>query len=950
MLAAREMCRYIYLRTGTLLPVMKSNSPPKDRDSIVVGRKGRAGWGRAGSELRAQEYMLRTTTEGSRKRVLVIGGDDTGTLYGAYRLAEHLGARFYLHGDVVPDARIRFELPEVNEVGKPLFQTRGVNPWGSHPFGFDQWSADDYKAIFAQLAKMRMNFLGIHCYPEGLPYAEPTVWLGLREDVDENGRVRASYPANYYNTLWQGIWGPILPKKTGDYSFGGALLFERDDWGPDVMLDQCPVPKTPEGCNEVFNRVGAQFRDAFQFARLLGVKTCLGTEAPLTLPKALQERLKALGKDPSSPATIRNIYEGIFRRIMAAHPLDFYWIWTPESWTWNGNSERDMGATVADIRLALEALENVHAPFRLATSGWVLGPQDDRAALDAALPKSVPVSALSRAIGKEPIDPAFGRVRGRERWAIPWLEGDGDQGLAAVQLWAGRTRQDAADALALGCSGLLGLHWRTDILAPNAAVLAAAAWDQEHWNPDVAKPAAGLDAEGPVGGRPSRVSAVSVAGAADPEPYLTMRYGLQGYLFKVPPGKYSITLSFAEPQFEAAGKRMFSVKLQGRIVLAHLDVFARAGRLTAFDSTHDIQAPDGRVRIDFVEGKSTPCISAIVIRGEGLLRKVNCGGPAYLDYAADEYDCWMRTLPIGDFYADWAKTCFGPEAAPEIARIFERVDSRVPFSVGSGCPSGQLSSDSRPWEAAARPFSFVEELAFLRRRVTGAGNLGRFDYWLNTFRYHRSLAHVRCALGRFEQAMKQVEAEPAPAKRKALAGEVALPAYQEVLQQIAETYNLLLATVNTNGGLATVVNLENHQRFWPEVVTKPAERLEKVLVCTLLPDAQPWKEYRGTPRIIVPTLRTNLEAGRPLTLKPILLDNAPPREAALYWRRMGHGRYSQVPLRHVARCVYTVEIPAQDTAVVAIEYYLRVTTAAGSELVFPAMAPEINQTVVIVPT
>jgi hypothetical protein len=238
----------------------------------------------------------------------------------------------------------------------------------------------------------------------------------------------------------------------------------------------------------------------------------------------------------------------------------------------------------------------------------------------------------------------------------------------------------------------------------------------------------------------------------------------------------------------------------------------------------------------------------------------------------------------------------------------------------------------------------------LRRRVTGAGNLDRLDYWLNTFRYHRSLAHVRCALGRFEEAMKPVEAEPGPEKQKVLARDVALPAYQEVLQRIAETYNWLLATVNTNGGLATVVNLENHQRFWPVVVTQPAERLEKALGGPLPPDARAWKEYRGAPRIIIPTVRTSVEAGRPLRLRPILLDNQPPRKAVLYWRGIGRGRYSQLPLRHVARGVYAVEIPAQDTMVVAIEYYLRVTTSSGSELVFPAMAPEINQTVVIVPT
>lgn len=46
-----------------------------------------------------------------------------------------------------------------------------------------------------------MNFLGIHCYPEGEPYAEPTVWLGTRADFDQRGSVKFSYPSRYYNTL-----------------------------------------------------------------------------------------------------------------------------------------------------------------------------------------------------------------------------------------------------------------------------------------------------------------------------------------------------------------------------------------------------------------------------------------------------------------------------------------------------------------------------------------------------------------------------------------------------------------------------------------------------------------------------------------------------------------------------------------------------------------------------
>ena len=59
--------------------------------------------------LQPQQYLLKTIPLGSgdgKPVLLVAGGDAIGTLYGAYRLAEHLGVRFYLHGDVVPDGKI----------------------------------------------------------------------------------------------------------------------------------------------------------------------------------------------------------------------------------------------------------------------------------------------------------------------------------------------------------------------------------------------------------------------------------------------------------------------------------------------------------------------------------------------------------------------------------------------------------------------------------------------------------------------------------------------------------------------------------------------------------------------------------------------------------------------------------------------------------------------------
>ncbi len=459
-LAAREVRRYVFLRTGEV-PVIGEAVTPGER-AIVLETDPNLGAG-----------AFSLSSDGPVTRI--VGGDDQGVLYGAYRYAEKTGVRFDLRGDVVPDERLR-EWPVVNETGRPLFALRGVNPWGSHPFGIDAWSADDYKAVITQLAKLRMNFLGVHCYPEGHPYAEPTVWHGLPDDVEAEGKVRESYPTRYYNTLLTPAWGNYRPRKTGEYGFGGAQLFDDDAWTPEVFRGHGPLPATAADCNAVFNRMGAQFNDAFTFARRIGVKTCVGTEAPLTIPAAVVRRVAHVKQ--AHPARVRQVYEGTFRRIMACHPLDYYWIWTPEGWTWQDNDREQYAATAEDIRLAIEARRNVNAPFRIATAGWVLGPAHDRAAFDHDMPADIPLSAISRDLGATEVDPAFARISGREKWAIPWLESDGRQGLAGLQLWAGRMRRDAFDARRHGCTGLMGLHWRTEILAPNISALAQAAWDQ----------------------------------------------------------------------------------------------------------------------------------------------------------------------------------------------------------------------------------------------------------------------------------------------------------------------------------------------------------------------------------------------------------------------------------------------------------------------------------------
>jgi hypothetical protein len=95
-------------------------------------------------------------------------------------LAEHLGARFYLHGDVLPNKQTALEMPILDETGKPLFDRRGIQPFHDFPEGPDWWDCDTYKAVIGQLPKMGMNFFGLHTYPESGVGPEPIVWIGPR--------------------------------------------------------------------------------------------------------------------------------------------------------------------------------------------------------------------------------------------------------------------------------------------------------------------------------------------------------------------------------------------------------------------------------------------------------------------------------------------------------------------------------------------------------------------------------------------------------------------------------------------------------------------------------------------------------------------------------------------------------------------------------------------------
>jgi hypothetical protein len=965
-LAAKEIRRYFYLRTGCLPAIADS---AREGRAIVVATKDSplvaellsdAGTKSTVAALAPEQYVLKSLEgKGGSRVLLVVGGDPIGALYGAYRLTEHLGVRFYMHGDVVPDVQIPLELPLLNETGKPLFALRGIQPFHDFPEGPDWWNRDDYKAIIGQLPKMRMNFFGLHTYPQGGVGPEPAVWIGRPQDLGPDGRVMASYPSRHFATSnITGAWG-YRPMKTGDYAFGAASLFDRDDYGADYMRGTQPWNKmSPERSNALFDSCGEALHDALTFARRLGVKTCVGTETPLVIPDSVKQRLKAAGKDPADPAVVQELYEGMFRRIAKTHPVDYYWLWTPEGWTWQGCSEAEIRATQADFRAALAAMDKVKPQFTLATCGWVLGPPQTPALFDNSLPKNMPMSCISRTVGNSPVEPGFRRVEGRPKWSIPWMEDD--PGLTIPQLWAGRMRRDAADSLAYGCTGLMGIHWRTRVLAPNVSALAQAAWDQTGWNPDFGKPAellANNTMEGPEGGSVAAFPHNHIAGTDDAPLYQTVRYNMNSYRFNVPNGSYTVTLKFCEPCYAAKGKRVFGANIQDQPLVKSLDIFARVGQNRAIDLTmKDVRVTNGRLSIEFAHEVEFPCIAAIAIEGttagsnqfpgRAFSRKINCGGPAYKDYEADlpaRGDGRPRYLPIGDFYRDWARAEFGPEASEAIAAIFARLDGHLPRPADWVTGPGSIRPDGADWQAAKSQYAFVDELAALRPRIIGAGNLDRFDYWLNSFRCLRSIGEVRCVWARYNATVAKVRAEKSPEVRKRLARELALPVRKELVAAFGKLHEHLLATVSNAGELGNVCNWQ--QQTMPVLLIEPGKELAALLGEPLPPDAEPSKQYLGPPRVVVPTVRTAIAAGETFKLT-VLLPGIEPREAALRWRPLGQGEFAQMPLVHVARSVYVVTLPGEATRA-DFEYHIHVVDGQGQSRHFPATAPKLNQSVIV---
>jgi hypothetical protein len=113
---------------------------------------------------------------------------------------------------------------------------------------------------------------------------------------------------------------------------------------------------------------------------------------------------------------------------------------------------------------------------------------------------------------------------------------------------------------------------------------------------------------------------LGIAGTDAPKVYETERYMMSEYKFKVPNGKYTVRLHFAETYsgIGGEGERVFSVTINGKNVLEDFDVYKAAGgpEKPVVKEFKGIAVTNGELVIGFVSNIENPEINGIEILSE----------------------------------------------------------------------------------------------------------------------------------------------------------------------------------------------------------------------------------------------------------------------------------------------------------------------------------------------
>jgi len=410
--------------------------------------------------------------EGKASRVGLTGATPQALLYAVFDFLERQGGFFGLDGPVYPLEPLHaLHLPPPGHPwrAQPRFNVRGLVPWPDFLNCVTVYNREDWRAYLEAMVRMRFNTLGVHVYSGEKQWAESF----LSFEYAGAGHLA------YTDTSATNRWG-YLPERTSRFGMGSADFFADEVFGGEATTKA-------RSCWEAEELAEQLWREAFQYAKQLGIRTGVGFE-PYQIPDEIYSatppeahympadpKLAGPRIDPESVAA-KDILETRLARLLEAYPtVDHVWLWEDEQMNW-ASQKANTPLSVTPFKQAYDFLKR-HAPEkRLVISGWG-GVVRHFEYFHKALPEEIIFSSLNDNLGWDAVNEAYGKLEGRERWPIPWLEDDPAMWLP--QFHVSRAARDMDLAEQYGCQGLLGIHWRHRIMDVDAGFESRYSWNKE---------------------------------------------------------------------------------------------------------------------------------------------------------------------------------------------------------------------------------------------------------------------------------------------------------------------------------------------------------------------------------------------------------------------------------------------------------------------------------------
>ncbi|MGH7490987.1 MAG: family 16 glycosylhydrolase [bacterium] len=126
---------------------------------------------------------------------------------------------------------------------------------------------------------------------------------------------------------------------------------------------------------------------------------------------------------------------------------------------------------------------------------------------------------------------------------------------------------------------------------------------------------------------------IPIGNTEDDEIYRTERWGLVSYKVRVPNGDYRVILMMAENNFAAAGRRVFDVFIEDKMVVSNLDLFREITAHTAYAKTvNPVTITDGVLDLHFSAVKDQPLLNGLIVEAS------NATSVRDLDYSPHQFN------------------------------------------------------------------------------------------------------------------------------------------------------------------------------------------------------------------------------------------------------------------------------------------------------------------------